>query len=72
MRAGIGPSLVIDAHQVKLNTAAGIATDFEAGIDYFFLPFLAIGLKGVGTPQYSWPLNVSVDLGIGVGLRAAI
>jgi hypothetical protein len=71
-RAGLGPSVVFDAHERKLNTTGGIATDLEVGLDYFVLPFLALGLKAVGAPEYSWPSNFSVDFTLAVGVRLAI
>jgi hypothetical protein len=72
VRAGIGPSLVFDANEKKVNTTGGIATDLEGGADYFVLPFLALGLKLVGAPQYTWPANFAVDFGLNAGIRLAI
>ena len=73
LRAGIGPSLVFDGfNPSKVAVSGGIATDLEAGVDVFLLPWLALGFKAVGTPQYSWASNFSVDLGLNVGLRLSI
>jgi hypothetical protein len=73
-RLGIGPVLAIDfanlSHPFALT--GGVATDFEAGVDYFVLPWLALGVKGVATPIYSWVSNFSVDVALNVGLRLAI
>lgn len=79
-RLGIGPALVFDTADRKLSTTGAIATDFEAGVDWYipFVPWLAIGVKGVFTPQlYFDPHNdytpsFSGDLALNVGFRLAI
>ena len=74
-RAGIGPALVLDTHAPnvsKLVSLGAITSDFEVGLDYFIVPWFAVGVKGILTPQYNWPTNFAVDTGLNIGVRFAI
>lgn len=70
-RLGAGPSFVIDTATHHTAFTGGLATDLEAGGDLFVLPVLAIGLKAVGSPQYSYPATFAADFGVQAEARLA-
>lgn len=72
-RLGIGPSLVLDYKHptdTKRSAAGGIQSMAEVGVDYFFWKdTMAVGLKGVAAPSYSWPATFAADFAVNAGLR---
>lgn len=72
-RAGIGLGLVFDSFGTSgVKTTGAITTDFEAGVDWFFISNLGVGLKGIITPQYSFPRTLSTDIGLALEIRVRI
>ncbi len=77
-RVGIGPAIVFDTKDRLVRTSGAIATDFEAGVDYFLFSFLALEIKGVFTPQLyfdpeaSYIPSFSGDVSLNVGIKLAI
>ncbi len=72
-RLAIGPSLAIDYHQAShTKIAGGVQTVAEVGLDYLFWDHLAVGLKGVAEPNYSWKSNFAADFGLNIDVRLLI
>lgn len=71
-RLAAGPVLLVDFSERTLerDTTAGLITVVEGGLDYFVIDErLALGLRALGTPSFTWPARFAVAFDIGLGAR---
>lgn len=71
-RVAAGPAVVLDYtdKSIDRDVAGGILTIAELGLDYFFWKeTMALGVKGVATPHYTWQATFAADFDVSLGLR---
>lgn len=73
-RAGVGPQVAINyAKPSRSRVSGGLTVVAEAGLDFFVVEdVLAVGIKAVGAPYYTWEATFGSDFDVGLGLRLVL